>query len=304
MATSTYSNEDVGLVLGASDPASLFGDNPNRARIRYHRLAVSVHPDANGNSEESVRAMARLNALWAEYSKPEDRRGKKAVVEVTRSESYVVLDEGATWTVVRRRSCAEPSGTCPLDRLARKLDGTPVTMLRLKSTKYIPQRGDLHGAFECTVPDTVSGGRKAIMLQSLEDRLPNGKLHPADLAWITKRILFLSGALCACELKLEPAMGSLAIAPDSHMLVMMAPWELEEHDGGMSRGMVAEFWDLVKTLLGDDQKSRRIERFLLGVNMDSMTPWRNLMYEFDDLLYELFGRPRFHEMETSHLPHG
>lgn len=309
MPTSRYSNHDIGLVMSATSPMSLFGTNAKRAKIRYHRIARSVHPDNNGNSRESQEAMAKLNSLWDSYSASMDgsrkATGAKRPTEVTRGERYAVFDEEERWIVIDRKHGGEVDGKLSsLHHLSKLLKGTPVCMLRPVGRKLIAQPDGAHLSFECEVPDVVSSGRKAIMLQSLKDALPHGKLHPADLAWITKRVLFLSGALCVCGLKFKSSsVGCLAIAPETHMLVVVAPWELEASDIALSsaytRGIVAAFWNVANQMIDSDEKSRRIEMFLLGTICDKVTGWHELIDEFDELLFELFGKPKFHEMELN-----
>ena len=45
-------------------------------------------------------------------------------------------------------------------------------------------------------------------------------------------------------------------------------------------------------------KTRRIRRFIEGVILDKVTSEGRLLEEFDELLIDLFGGLRFHEMEV------
>lgn len=303
MPTSGYSDEDVGLVLSVTDPTSLFGDNERRARIRYRRLAKSVHPDANGNSPESVEAMKRLNALWDAYRGVDSRvtAGMRKPTEITRNASYVILDEHDTWLVVDRSVSDGMMGrSMVLDGLRDTINRSPVCMLSVAGNKVLSQPDGLHVAYTCSVPDCVSYGRTVIMLGSLGDMLPNGTLHPADLAWIAKRAIFLDGALehNKLEIRRDSTTDVLAIAPDSHMLVVVAPWAIGNRNS-------TTYWQVTNGLLstgaelfGNDRMSRRIVTFMRGVAVDHVTSASDMLREFDDLLIELFGGLRFHEMET------
>ena len=98
MVTSS-SSQDVALVLDATSATDLFGANKNRARIRYRRLARSVHPDMGGSED----AMARLNRLWDEYNRTEDSHSDgNTPIEVTRNDQYAIFKEHDKLLVVER----------------------------------------------------------------------------------------------------------------------------------------------------------------------------------------------------------
>jgi hypothetical protein len=295
MATFACSNEDVELVLGAASPASLFGANENRAKIRYRRLAKSVHPDANGNSLESVEAMARLNALWDEYNGRAKKSTERTVTEVTRNDRYAVFDEDGRWLVVERSTSSSMRDAGHGESLGKVLDGSPVCVLRCVGTKLIAQPDGTHAAYVCDMPEYA---QDLVPLTSLRDVLPSGKLHPADLAWISKRVLFLSGALDVCGLGLASFGTCAGISPKGHMLCVMTPWELESTDGALSRTVVRNFTNVLTDMIADDAKSERIRSFLYGTTIDNATGWDRIMREYDDMLFDLFGPPRFHVMEV------
>lgn len=295
MATSS-SSQDVALVLGAASATDLFGANENRARIRYRRLARSVHPDMGGSED----AMARLNRLWDEYNRTEDSHSdSNTPIEVTRNNQYAIFKEHDKLLVVER--LASDSICLPHDvsDIKKKLDMTPVCMLELNGSKHISQSDGLHAAYICDVP--YNAKVNLIMLESLKDRLPDGMLHPRDLAWITKRVLFLDGVLSSTRMDLRNLTRGLAIDPVNHMLVIVSPWEILgviDAETLMTRALLDHFLTCIAPVMADDKRSNRIKRFVIGTRMDRVTGWGDIMREYDDLLEELFGHPRFHVMEV------
>lgn len=279
----------------ADSPASLFGRNEKSARIRYRRLARSVHPD-HGGSEE---AMARLNSLWDEYNKA-DVPTEKTPIELTRCETYAVFDEDGMLVVERQTSSSAKSVSTEASKLAHLIDGSPVCMLVCKSSELIAQSDGVHAAYRCDAPDSVES---TIMLPSLKRSIPNGVIHPRDLAWITKRVIYLFAAVEKSALTFNSYKNMtecLAISPELHMLVVMAPWELTPSDGSLlpRSGMVRDYVACMKGVAGSDKRNDRILRFMRGIEVDSFTPSIDILREYDELLLEMFGKPRFHVMEV------
>jgi hypothetical protein len=140
------------------------------------------------------------------------------------------------------------------------------------------------------------------MLTSLDGRLHGGVMHPADMAWVTKRILYLCAAMGRKSLRfsghVDPAQ-CVAISPENHMLALMTPWELDTSDGSTQwqRVLVGSCLPHLRDM-ADGERCRRILRFLEGTMLDTYTESIDLVREFDELMYELFGPPKFHVMEV------
>jgi len=289
------SSDEIRQVLDATDPWALFGDNKARATIRYRRLARVCHPDMGG----SDAAMAHLNELWGKYAnKP--KPGHASLTEITRGNAYAVFSEGDEWLVVRRDtgSSIVELATSSLE-LAHLISGSPVCVASVQGVKRIKQPDGTHVAYVCTPPDTVG---KAIMLPSLAEHIPGGALDPADLAWITKRVIFLAAAIAKCGLRFtEDPCECLAIDPESHMLCAIAPWALKKSDNPSikdQRDVTTSFYGCLGDVIGVGWKSKRIEKFLYGTYLDGYTESSYLLEEFDGLLLDLFGKPKFHEMQV------
>lgn len=286
---------EVDEILAATSARAFFGDNEKRAAIKYRRLARAVHPDTGG----SDAAMAKLNSMWAEYQAKDETNGKRSLDELGRGNVYAVFVDGDDWLVVRRR----PGGVAPSMRtigLSEVVEGSPVCVLGWKATKSIVQRDGTHLGFVCSQHHTLADG--IVMLPSLAEHLPDGTIHPADFAWITKRVIYLAAAVGKCGLKfVEEPCECLAIAPVTHMLCVVAPWALDETDAGSiadQRKVISSYAKCVRRMLGAEKESMRIYRFLEGILVDSFTESSDLMDEFDELLIELFGGFMFHKMLT------
>lgn len=294
-------NEVIRKVMGARTPTDLFGTNEKRAKIRFHRMASVLHPDVN-DSPDSETAMRKLSKLWSEYTHGSGGSGKasaKTPREITRNDTYVLFDEGDV-LVVERHVSDVTYHEDDLHGMREAFDSEPVCVLESKSSTLIAQPDGTHAAYRCDVPDKV--GRDLLMLSALREHLPNGTMHPADMAWISKRLLYLVGIMEVYGVTFDYAPDfseCLAVSPSTHMLVFVAPWELSQHDGWLARREVAigPYIRCVREVSGNDAKSRRIIRFLEGVALDDFTPMRDILIEYDSMLEDLFGEPRFHVME-------
>lgn len=292
--------EDIMTVLSATGPSDLFGTNENSARIRYHRLAARIHPDANGGDPDAERAFKRLSELWSEYSKPSCAHGTRRPVEITRGTRYAVFDDDGKVLVVDRRPGTRTGGKASgIDRLAEVIEGYPVYVLTPIGQKAIDQSGVAHMAVSCERHHLLEDG--TVMLQSLSGYLP-GRLHPADLAWIMKRVIFLVAVMSKEHVWYEgDLMDAMAIVPRTHALFIVNPMVLVDKDDvtiGDQREAMRSFRACMEPIMDSDWKTARMTRFLDGVEVDRHTQSGNLLREFDDLLYELFGEPRFHVMEV------
>ena len=299
----TLASDEIRRVLSARTPEELFGDNHARARIRYRRLARVVHPDANDGSADAHDAMRRLNMLYDRYlrnTSSEHTGGSVRPREVTRGTRYVVFEEGASWLVVDRIA-GTTHATGDAGALARFVDGTPLCSLAVASTKSIAQAHGTHAAYVCDVPKVMRGS--AIMLESLVWHLPGNVLHPRDAAWLTKRMLFLAFALGQVNMRFDGVdpCSCLAVSPSQHMLCVVAPWHVyraSEHKVAHQRDVTSSWLRCACDMFAHDARSMRVRRFLEGVGYDRVTESHVLLSEYDEMLEDVFGPPKFHEMEV------
>ena len=291
----TSHSSEIEEVLAATSARAFFGPNKKRAAIKYRRLARALHPDMGGDET----AMAKLNALWGEYNGGVATSGKRKPSEVTRSRAYVVLSEDGHWLVVERKSGGTVPDTHHYD-ISDLVEGTPVCTLKWTGSVVIAQSDGAHVAFRCEYPETVKDD--LIMLSSLQEHLHDGVLHPADLAWITKRVLFLCAAMRKKGLWLVgDAADCIGIAPSTHMLCLVTPWLLSyppDLSVKHQREVLKDYLSCVKPMIGDDLKSQRIRKFIEGALVDNVTEFSALLAEFNELLVELFDGFHFHKMEV------
>lgn len=293
-------------VLSATDALDLFGTIEKRAKIRYRRLVREVHPDANGNSDESNEAMKRLNKLWREYQTRTGAvtpaPGRVRPTEIARNITYVVLDEGDKWTVVERAASAHPNDAYDLDcaRVMDMIDGTPVCLLKCDRTKVISQSDGLHLAYETVPHKTITSGNRIMFLNSVRAHLAFGRMHPEDFAWITKRVLFLSCVLAECRMTIggDDKTECLAIAPDAHMLVVVTRLDSTTDPWGERDGLISQYLERVTPMTHDTEEVGSIVKFMNGVIGDRWASAKELMTEYDDAMCRLFGGIHFHEMKV------
>lgn len=292
-------------VLSATDALDLFGTIEKRAKIRYRRLVREVHPDANGNSDESNEAMKRLNRLWREYQTrtgavvPES--GHVIPVEVTRNIAYVVFDECGYWMVVERDVSPLPDNKYDADcgRISEIVDGTPVCLLGCDRTKVISQPDGLHLAYETTPHTSISGGHKIMFLSSIGFRIM-GVMCPEDFAWITKRVLFLSCVLAECGMTIsgDDKTECLAVAPDTHMLAVVTRFVSTDDPWGERDRLIAQYLVCILPITRETEEVYSIVKFMNGVIGDRWANAKELMTEYDDAMCRLFGGLSFHKMEV------
>ena len=317
MGATKGTHEEIREVLAAGNARDLFGTNEKSARIRYRRLVRAIHPDANGGSPQSAEATKKLNRLWEEFEATLGRRGDRSAtgdasasakrpVELTRNGSYVLFREDGRWLIVRRTpgsgTASQKAVATSLRNLLDILAGSPVTVPACCDAKSILQSDGSHEAFVADVPRGIRDGEHALTLDDVACRLPTGKLHPADLAWVAKRVLFLAAALSKAGLAPlpgTPVPEMLAIDPEGHMLVLMTPWDLGNGDGSVKsqRAVTTPVLDRLAELAAGDGKSADIVRFFRGIGYDRVTESSDLLAEFDELLDETFGGRAFHAME-------
>lgn len=292
----------ISEILLAANSLELFGTNEKRAKLRYRRLAKEVHPDSN-DDPKAEEAMKRLNSLWRKYN---TRVGavadERTPEEITRNETFAVFSEGEKWMVVER----SPNGDGHfgvIQGVNDTLDGTPVRILECDRTKTISQPDGLHLAYETTPPESIVGGHGIMLLSNMNLflLLPGGLMDPADFAWISKRVLFLSTTLAEYGATLGSKVDCLAIAPDSHMLVVVDDVVESTDPWGDRDELIRQYIERVGRIAirGINKTAERIERFMLGVIGDRWASTGELMREYDELMYELFGGIHWHEMELN-----
>lgn len=310
--------EDIREILAASDPVRLFGTNGKRARIRYRRLVRSVHPDANHDAPEAQEAMRRLNALWEAYKAMDPTTGapdpdmaghkhsagERFVHEIARTDRFALFSEGDAWLVVDRVA-GNPTPPCDpkgLETLRDILAGSPVHALRQRGAKAIRQADGDHEAITCDVPAFFDMGQHVFGMRDLKSHVPGGMLEPEDAAWLAKRVLFLVAALDKAGLALDATVDAgdcMMFDTDAHVLMLVAPHRLVGGTADVEgqRRETKPVLDAIRTMTDErDPRGRRLVAFFRGMDVDRVTDTADLFAEFDGLLLDMFGKPRFHRM--------
>lgn len=320
-AMSNETIEDISLIMGASDPMLLFGTNEKRARIRYRRLMKSVHPDMNGDAPEAKEATKRLNALWESYERMTSTEGATTaaeedqvadtshfVHEIARTERFVLFSEGGHWMVVDRQADAPPMPTADEDarkEFARMMQGTPVTVLNGLGEKSVRQADGYHHAVTFGVPPFFAPEHRILSLADIKHHVPGGIMEPEDVAWVLKRCLFAVAGLAKAGLRPERGLDfadMVVLDVDAHVLIVMAPDRLIGGTGGVEEQreaigrMARTLSEMIDASDHRNRGNRQMRAFLRGVMVDHVTETSVLLGELNDLLLDLFGKPRFHKM--------
>lgn len=314
--------EDIREIKGATDPVLLFGTNAKRAKLRYRRLMRSVHPDMSHGIDGADEAAQRLNALWESYQRMTDTgrdgtagrgKGKDAprdnshfVHELARTGRFVLFSEGDGWMAVDRQASNRPRPTDipDLSPLFDILDGTPVRMLKATDEKEIRQADGNHHAVTFEVPKFHEAQDHVMSLIDLKGHVPNGTTEPEDVAWVLKRFLFLVAGLAKAGLALPVSLSlsdAVVLDVEKHVLMLVAPHELVRGTGSIDeqRRHLQTLLDAlmaITDMTDRDGASRRLMAFMRGVKVDHVTETADLMAELGELLTEVFGGARFHEM--------
>lgn len=304
-------NTAVGEIMSAADAAGLFGAIKKRAAIKYRRLMRAVHPDMDP-SEEASAAASRLNALWEEWQadnggKPTSPAASHAPATKTKTKTIKVLstteatlfktDDG--WLDVANK----PGGSsvdsvedfpCRLGKLHKMVEGSPVWAPSPDEMEAIlvAQKDGQHAAIKIKPGDhgMVDGWPLAAL----------GAVDERDLAWILKRLVFLGSAMCSVGITVPDLCGRVMVRPSTHQIgvASFTGAECVDKIDGEHDPMVSLMDSFIKlTAHGTGSGVRRLSAFAEGCKVSSRPDGTELMRELDDVLFDLYGAPRFHGME-------
>ena len=332
----TDSTDPIIEVMDAVSASIFFGSNRKRARNKYSRYMRLVHPDLNTDSR-AESASARLNELWEEYETAgsdgsarktgDSARARKAktMTRVLRLSTVTLFTDSSagtmppllSWVLVRREPSKQLDGALMLDRavkLADSMEGSPVSLLipgddstvGSVENMVISQPDGPHYAVRMSTP--VPPSTRLLTLGGLvravggEDRVMG-----EDLAWIMKRVMYTGLALDSASVAL-PASGDsdarildrIAIDPAAHHAYVLW-YGFEDASDGHGDSILSAVADEVSALFqgggGRDVGRVKILRFVDGLRYAHHTPAGDVMREYDEMLLDLYGAPRFHELE-------
>ena len=331
----TDSTDPIIEVMSAVSASVFFGSNRKRARNKYSRYMRLVHPDLNTDSR-AESASARLNELWEEYETAgsdgsarktgDSARARKAktMTRVLRLSTVTLFTDSSagtmstvlSWVLVRREPSKQLDGALMLDRavkLADSMEGSPVSLLIPGATDdastvgsvenmVISQPDGPHYAVRMRTP--VPPSTRLLTLGGLvravggEDRVMG-----EDLAWIMKRVMYTGLALDSAGVAL-PASGDsdahildrIAIDPAAHHAYVLWYGFEDASDDGILSAVADEVSALFPGGGGRDAGRVKILRFVDGLRYAHHAPAGDVMREYDEMLLDLYGAPRFHEM--------
>lgn len=302
--------EAIDLIEAAADPGDLFGADPARS---YRRLARLTHPDTGNRDPRAEQAFARLADLWRRYR---DRDGRVLVARGDLANLY--RDPRGLLKVSR-----DPADNDLIEREARAL-ARIMARGDLRLAAYFPEL-----ITAVRVPGTAQGAtHRGHVVASLEGfvtlaqvraAFPGG-VHPADAAWMWRRLLVAIGAAHRAGVIHGAVLPEhVLIHPAEHGLVLIdwcysgpgpahrVPAIVARHRdryppeilAGRPAGPDADIWlatTCMTSLIGD-QIPAPLAAFARGCLLASPrsrpdNAWR-LLAELDEVLARLFGPRRF-----------
>ncbi|MHB1594268.1 MAG: molecular chaperone DnaJ [Streptosporangiaceae bacterium] len=304
--------EAIGLIEAAAGPDDLFGADPARS---FRRLARLTHPDAGYRDPRAERAFARLADLWRRYR---DRDRDARVLVACGDLANLYRDPRGLLKVSR-----DPADNDLIEREARALArisarGDP------RLAAYFPE---LIAAVR--VPGAAPGAthrghviaalEEFVSLAQVRAAFPGG-VHPADAAWMWRRLLVAVGAAHRAGVIHGAVLPDhVLIHPAEHGLVLIdwcyagpgpahrVPAVVARHRAsyppeilaGRPAGPDADIWlaTMCMTSLIGDQMPAPLATFARGCLLARPRSrpddaWR-LLAELDEVLARLLGPRRF-----------
>lgn len=292
----------VGLTAG-----TFFGKNRKRARNKYMRYMRLIHPDIVDDDRAS-QATARLNVMWEEYTSRDRKEPHNVGTNHYHHTHMVVRDENMAiildtdshqWMMVNRHPgiplSIDDAVEALMDNMISMSASSPLTMLKPEERISIPQSDGMHMAYRVRYP----GDGDAYGLSVLMERLgSHHALLGEDVAWIFKRILFLAGILDHESIHLNDSDAFLSrciVYPSSHEIVVMDYTGMRVADDVDNvRALSTSLYALL--LHYHESIPETVMSFIHGCMVNHKPSAGELMKDFDDVLLDTFGAPRFHKM--------
>lgn len=326
-------NTVLDKILNAKTRQELFGDgNTESMRQAYRKLARQSHPDMFSNRTEKERAQKafiRLTDLWESSTKA--AKPAKTSLIVTKKHSYdlgikfnendVFVAYNATYDA-GHEDCELWITRNPQDNDLAQNAGTALKKLNkevpeefrafypefIEMFKY-RQGGTDRTTIAQKVPDDF------VSIAEVKKAYPRG-IHGRDVAWMFKRMLVAVGN--AHDVGLVHGGISdeaILIHPEFHGL-MLRNWQysvetgetLTAIDGSVRDNYPASVFakeeqnyrldvnmaaKIARSLLADDAP-RQLRIFFGGCMVNSIPHPAHLLNDFDELLYRIYGAPKFH----------
>lgn len=241
----------------ASDPRVLFGDDPGKARHRYRRLAMAVHPDTADarDRDRAAHVTSLLTTLWDRYNGRGVASGEFFTIS-TRRRSYAVRREGVAGGISNLYPCTwmeegdERRGHMKIPHLPRDADlmqaeATALAAMAKGEEKFRPFVSELVESFRHRDRTTKMERRVNVTteveglysMMEVRRRFPQGLDH-RDAAWMFRRLLvalgfahdvgYVHGAVLPQNIYIQPEQHGLVLSEwcfSAPMKSKMTAWD-------------------------------------------------------------------------------
>jgi hypothetical protein len=285
---------------------SFFGSNRRRARNKYMRYMRLVHPDINHDAR-AERATKVLNALWESYGHTATANASSSAPArhharmVFRDDDMAVLFDDAKKVLLMVRRSAGVSLDVDADvgsavnDMRDLADSSPVSFLPLGEHVSIAQKDGYHEAF--SVPYDKSVDDVFALSALMADASHRGVLVGEDVAWMFKRVLFIAGVLDVVGVQADDGdrfLSRLMVMPKTHDMMVIDYSTMHRKDNASNVAVLARAF--LKLVPDDTPHAGFLVKFITGCTVSVMPSAGELMNEYDDVLLDTFGAPRFHKM--------
>ena len=322
-------NTYVAEVLAATSSVSFFGTDESLARKKYLLYAKHVHPDREGGSNDAFIALQRL---YSDHGNPADSTPKSNVIS-TRNAEYVLgstLRESDVFKAIQVEFQDDATSTRHTAEMLISLAARDNDLMGAMSTSLRKMR-EVPEQYRVFFPKMVerfiipqTGGRRAVVVlegmpgfvsvKDIMEAYPNG-IDGRNVAWMFKRMLVavgntadmgISHGACTPE--------SFMIHPEEHGLILR-DWQYSVPLGEPLVAVPTDYRDLypesilkksatnrqldvsmaAKTAsrLLDDDAPDALKSFFKGCMQGSLPTAAELLKEFDSILRNVYGAPKF-----------
>lgn len=324
----------VMLIESALDPEDLFGADPSEAARRFRRLARLTHPDSCAGDARSVAAFDRLTGLWRSlHGRPGPGHGAAGAAGAMPDG---LVAKGDIANLYRAHGGLLKVARDPADGDLMDREAAALTAIRSQTAPrlhaYLPR---LLRSQAMTDPLTGAVRRANLIARlagfvSLSDvtaAFPGG-VHPADAAWMWRRLLvavgiahragYVHGAVLPEHVLIHPAQHGLVLVdwcysgrPGAPLPAIVArhrdryPPEIPR---GGPAGCDTDIWLVTASFTGlvGDRMPAPLAAFARGCMLASparrpQDAWM-LLRELDEVLGRLYGPRRFRPFQMPDRP--
>lgn len=295
----------------------------------FRALARAVHPDTYTGSDPkaAAEAFARLNTLWESYTQPSTSTN----LIKTRRHEYVLADSvkdgaferfKATYDAGHKKAYVVVAGTQDADLAVAYANAlrTIKDKVPAEYQSFFPtlmelfSYGGVAGTKGVAVRYQPEDGFYS--LAEVAEDYPEG-LHGRDVVWIFKRVLvvlgntrdagLVHGAVNEDNVYIHPELHGLildgwgySVAKGEHLIAVPAGRKSDYPAPALAKSENLDALDvqlaakMMMRLLRSDVPER-LRRYFTALSKASSPHPRQLMQELDEVAFEVYGEPRFHE---------